>query len=245
MARGDYYFSRGMIRGLGKVFFLKVLQEAPTASPSRRLLGSYVDEVNYGLFGSKSCPGIDHSWDPEYFLTAAKALPGWSGRQLVLETDLSGFTSTYKVDTKAGVDAKASFPGAPVSAGVEVDYSRLRTATVTMGAGSKKLYIPGNFIPAAYEKFADDPSAHDAILFDDGNMLVDQIVIVKNLSVEVESKIDFSLDFQAKATKVSELGGGIKYSRKSERKYSISVSDGKEYLFGISGVEADEFADRR
>lgn len=245
MSRGDYYFSRGLIKGLGKVFFLKVLQEAPAGSPPRRLLGSFVDEVDYGLFSTRSAPGLEHSWDPEYFLKVAKALPGWGERELVLETGLAGFTQRYKIETKAGVDAKAAFPGAPVSAGIEVDYSRLQSATVTMGAGSRKIYIPGNFIPAAYEKFAEDPQNYDSILFDDDNMLVDQIVIVKSLAVEVESKVDFTADFQAKAARVNDLGGGISYSRKSERQFEIKVDDGKEYLFAIGAVEADKFADRR
>ena len=243
MARGDYYFSRGIIQGLGKVFFLKVLQEAPEGSPTRRLLGSFVDEVDYGLFSTKSAPGVDHSWDPEYFLKIARALPGWGERQLVLDATLAGFTQSYKIESKAGVNAKASFPGAPVSAGIEVDYSRLQTATVTMGEGSRKYYIPAAYVPAAYEKFAEHATDYDRILFSDDNMLVTQIVIVKNLTLEVESRTDFSADFQAKATKVSELGGGISYSKKSERKYSISVQDGKDYLFAIGAVEADKFAE--
>ena len=243
MARGDYYFSRGLVRGLGKVFFLKVLQEAPDGSPPRRLLGSFVDEIDYGLFSTKSAPGIDHAWDPEYFLKVARTLPGWEGRALVLEASLAGFTQTYKIESKAGGDAKASFPGAPVSVGIEVDYTRLRSATVKMGPGSRKLYIPQDFVLEAYRQFAEDPTSYDRILFKDDNMLVTQILVVRNLSIEVESTSEFSADFQAKATKVNDLGGGIKYSRKNERKYEISVADEKEYLFGIGAVQADKFAD--
>lgn len=244
MARGDYYFSRGLVKGFGRVFFLKVLQEAPEGSAPRRLLGSFVDEVDYGLFSSRCAPGLEHAWDPEYFLKIAGALPGWTGRDLTLETGLAGFSQEYEIKTQAGIDAKAAFPGAPVSAGIEVDYSRLRKAKVTMGTGSKKIYIPQNYVPAAYEKFVEHPDAFDSILFDDDIMLVDQIVIVKDLTIEVESKVDFSADFEAKATKVSELGGGINYSRQSARQYRLSVNDGKEYLFAVSGVEADKFADR-
>ena len=242
MARGDYYFAQGIVVGLGKLFFLKVLQEAPEGSPPRRLLGSYVDEID-SFLGLKRAPGLEHSWDPEYFLKVAHALPGWGERQLIQSADLAGFTSEYKVETKAGANANGAFPGAPVSAGIEVDYSKLRTAKVTMGAGSRKLYIPEEYVPAAYETFAKAPGQYDRILFNDDNMLVTQIVIVKNLSVEVESKTEFSAEFEAKATKVENLGGGINYKRTGERKFAISVADGKEYLFGIKGVEADKFAD--
>ena len=142
MSRSDYYFSSGIVKGLGNVFFLRILQEAPVGSAPRRLLGSFVDEIEYGLFGSKSAPGLEHSWNPEYFLTKAKALPDWSQNELVLETGLAGFSDQYKIETKAGADAKASFPGAPVSAGIEVDYSRLKTATVKMGAGPRNITFP-------------------------------------------------------------------------------------------------------
>ncbi|HEU4651977.1 MAG TPA: hypothetical protein VFS49_11250 [Croceibacterium sp.] len=244
MSRGDYYFSRGLVKGFGKVFFLKILQEAPEGSAPRRLLGSFVDEIDYGLFSSRCAPGLEHAWDPEYFLKTARRLPGWEDRELVLETSLAGFSQDYEIKTKAGVDAKASFPGAPVSAGIEVDYQRLRKARVTMGAGSKKLYIPQNFVPAAYGHFVRDPGSFDPILFDDDIMLVDQLVIVTDLTVEVESKVDFSADFDAKAAGVSGLDGGIAYSRQSARTYQLRVNDGKEYLFALGAVEADKFAER-
>jgi hypothetical protein len=112
-----------------------------------------------------------------------------------------------------------------------------------MGPGSKKIYVPDGFVSAAYASFVQDPSKYDRIMFDDDHMLVTQIVIAKDLTVEVESKTDFSADFQAKAVKVANLGGGITYAKKSERKYSISVNDGKEYLFAIGAVEADKFVD--
>lgn len=234
----DYYFSAGTIKGLGQVFFLKVPQEAPPGSAPRRLLGSFVDEIDYGLFGAKKAPGVDHSWDPEYFLTIAKALPGWSARQLELETDLAGFTSSYQVGTKAGANANANFPGAPASGGIAIDYQHLRQATVTMGPGSKKLYVPDGYIPAAYKKFAANRSAYDDILFSDKNMLVNQIVIVTNLTIDVDSNSDFSADLDAKAAQANAASADIKYERKSDRKYSLSIKDGKEYLFAIGAVDA-------
>ncbi len=240
MSRGDYYFSRGEVKGLGRLFFLKILQEASPGSPPRRLLGSFVDQIVYGFLGTKIAPGLEHSWMPEYFLSSAQALPGWEGRELVTYADLAGFTHEYKVESKAGVKASGAFPGAPVSAGVEVDYGRLKTVNVTMGAGSRKYYIPSNYIPAAYKEFKKNPAAYDGILRSKGNMLVSQIVIVTNLTLEVESRADFTADFQAKADNVANLGGGISYSRTSARKYAISVNDGKEYLFAIGGVEADK-----
>lgn len=245
MSRGEYYFSRGIVEGLGRVFFLKVLQEAPPQSPPRRLLGSFVDQINYGFLGTKEAPGMEHSWEPEYFLRCAGALPGWETRELVLETALANFTRSYKVETKAGADARAAFPGAPVSVGIEVDYERLKTVTVTMGAGSRKLYIPREFVPAAYKAFRKNAEAYDDILASSKHMLVNQIVLVRNLTLKVDSRADFSTDFQAKATHVNDLGGGIRYSRKSERSYEIEVSDGKEYLFAIGGIEADKHWSRK
>src|SRR6185295_8442861 len=117
--------------------------------------------------------------------------------------------------------ARASFPGAPVSGGIEVDYQRLKQVNVTMGAGSKKLYIPDAFIPAAYKKFAAARAGYDDILFSSGNMLVNQIVIVTNLTVDIDSTADFSADFDARAAQENAASTGITYDRKSDRKYSL------------------------
>ncbi|MBC2778505.1 hypothetical protein [Parasphingopyxis marina] len=219
---------------------MRVPQEAGTGSAPRRLLGSYVDEIDYGLFSTREAPGIDHAWDPEYFFHIAKALGGNDNRDWVLETALHNVTQEYKIETKAGMDAKGSYPGAPVSAGVEVDYERLRRAKITLGAGSKKYYIPRGYISEAYRAFAEQSDSYPSVVFDDDHMLIDQIVIVQNLALEVESKSEFGAAFEAKAENVNNLGIGVKYTRTSERKYQIEITDGKEYLFGLSGVQADK-----
>lgn len=110
MARGDYYFSRGLIKGFGKVFFLKVLQEAPDKSAPRRQVGSFVDEIDYGLFSAKCAPGLVHSWDPEYFIKCAKKLPGWEEREMLLEASLAVFPAATRSRPRSVQTPRPPFP---------------------------------------------------------------------------------------------------------------------------------------
>ncbi len=238
----DIYFSSGMIKGMGRVFFLRVPQEAPEGSASRRLLGSYVVEIDYGLFKLKEAPGLEHAWQPEYFFTKAAAVADLSGVELRQEASLAGFKQDYNIETKAGLNAKASFPGAPIGAGIELDYSKLKKASITLGPGSKKFYIPRDCIETAYKYFAAHSDQYNKVVFDPHRMLVDQIVIATNPQITVESHSSFGADFEAKATKINDLGGGVTFSRKSDRSYAIAVEDGKQYLFAIGAIQADRFA---
>jgi hypothetical protein len=238
----DLYFSRGIMKGLGTVFMLRVPQEAGEGSSPRKLLGSYVDEIDYGLFKSKEAPSLNHAWQAEYFLSKAAAVPDLLGMTLTDTVALANFTQTYSVETKAGLNAKASFPGASIGGGIELDYSQLRTATITLGEGSQKLYIPRGFIEAAYEHFAAHSDQYYRVMFDPHRMLIDQIVIARHLRIEVESKSVFGLDFEAKAAAINDLGGGVTFNRTGDRKYSIAIDDGKEYLFAVGAVQADKAA---
>jgi hypothetical protein len=238
----NLYFSKSIFKGLGPVFFLRIPQEAAPGTAPRRLLGSFVEESDGGLFG-KATPGTNHAWEPEYFLSLLPKLKSTAGKSHVQQTNLAGITQTVKIEKAAGGNLSGSFPGAPVSAGLQVDYKQLKTAEITLGAGSSKYYIPRGFIQAAYREMAEDSDRFDPIVFNKDNMLVDQIVITANLKVVVESGSEFGAGFEAKAEAVNKLGGGVSYSRKSSRHYEVSVSDGKEYLFALGAIEANKMVD--
>ena len=238
----DIYFTSGFIRGLGRLFFLRVPQHAPVDSNARRLLGSYVVEIDYGLFKLREAPALEHAWQPGYFLTQAGQVVSLQGVDLVLSADLAGFVQEYRIETRAGAKAKGSFPGAPVGVGLEIDYSKLKTAKVVLGEGSQKFYIPRDYILDAYRTFAGQSDSFHRVVFDSNRMLVDQIVIARNLSIVVESESAFGADFQARADNVNGLEGGVTFRRENERRYEIKVSDGRDYLFAIGAVQADKFA---
>lgn len=239
----NLYWLQGIIKGFGPMLFLRVPQHAPAGSATRRLLGSYVDEVDYGFFGTRCAPTLNHAWQPEFFLSQARQVV--QGVDLVQETELAGIRQTFKLDKKAGFKAKASFPGAPASAGFEIDYSKLETTTIEFGEGSKKYYIPSRVILRAYEDFAKRSEAVDPILFDREVMLVDQIVIARNLKIEIEAKTSFGADVEAKAGQVSNVEAGVEFRRESDRKLALQLSDNKEYLFAVSAVEANELVKSR
>jgi hypothetical protein len=235
----NLYFSKSIFKGLGPVFFLRIPQEAVAGSGPRRLLGSYVDEIDGGLLG-KATPGTNHAWEPEYFLSLLPKLKSTAGKTHVQSTSLAGINQSVKIEKSGGANLSGSFPGAPISAGLQVDYKRLKTAEITLGVGSIKYYIPRGFLEAAYKEMAEDSDQFDPIVFDKDNMLVDQIVIARNLKVVVESSAEFDSSFEAKADAVNKLGAGVSYSRKSTRHYEVNVNDGKEYLFALGAIEANK-----
>jgi hypothetical protein len=112
----DLYFSRGIMKGLGTVFMLRVPQEAGEGSSPRKLLGSYVDEIDYGLFKSKEAPSLNHAWQAEYFLSKAAEVPTLQGMALTDTVNLANFTQTYNVETKAGLNARRPFRERPSAA---------------------------------------------------------------------------------------------------------------------------------
>lgn len=240
---GDLYFSRALFKGLGKLYVLKIPQVAGVGSSTRKLLGSYVNEIDRGVWPFKrQIPALNHSWVAEYFLSIASSVPG-NPPKLVEEVELSGFTQTVEIEKSLSGEAKAPFPGVPVSLGIEIDYKLLRKAQLTMGSGSKKFYIPRDIVRKAYRHFALEPSKYEDTVFHSDRMLVDQIVIARDVTLEVESRNEFGVDFDAKATAINDIGGGVEYRRVSERTYKVSIKDGRDYLFAIGGVEADEFTD--
>jgi hypothetical protein len=70
-------------------------------------------------------------------------------------------------------------------------------------------------------------------------MAVNQVLIVRQMKLVVESNAVFSASFDAKADQITDLKVGVSYSRKSDRTYEIELDDGKDYLFAIGAVQLD------
>jgi len=67
MSIEEYYFARNTIPRFGKLFFLKVLQEADSSGGGESLLGSVVQEVEdkvWGIFPGKEYPVPIHMSAP-------------------------------------------------------------------------------------------------------------------------------------------------------------------------------------
>jgi hypothetical protein len=239
MSIKNTYFSRAPIMGVGKLHFLIVPREAPADSGDRALLGSLVAEYDTGLLGGKEVPGPDHVWKRRYLLEMISRAQGTGGQTWVESQDLAGVTQSVKVEKKFGFDLGLSFPGVPASGKIGIDYSKLRTVELVLGAGCRKEYIPVGFLKAGFDFARHHSDEFDRQLFDDDYMACQQILIVKEMAISVVSEIDFSAGFEAKAEEINGLGIGVTYSKKSKKEYTVKLNDGKEYLFGIGAVQLE------
>jgi len=233
------YFAKAPLVGPGKLHFLVTPQEAPPGSASRQLLGSLVEEMDIGMFGLKQVPGFDHVWKREYLLQVMAMLPGIAGQQLVNEAGLASVSQSLKIDRKFKLGANAPIPGVPASASIGADYTKLKSVTMELGAGCTKYYIPKGFLSAAYDHAQKHSNQVDKEIFDDDYMAVNQVLIVRQMKLVVESNAVFSASFDAKADQITDLKVGVSYSRKSDRTYEIELDDGKDYLFAIGAVQLD------
>ena len=240
MSARSIYFAKAPLRGPGKLHYLVTPQEAPGGSAPRALLGSLVEEIDIGLFSLKEIPGADHVWKREYVLQALRQDPTLAGVDLVEETNLASVSQELKVEKKFKLGVDVPVPGVPASASIGIDYSKIRSVVMSLGTGCVKYYIPEGFLKSGYDYAQKHSDQFDKQLFYDDYMGVSQILIVRKMKVTVESESDFSAGFDAKATEITDLKVGVKYQKISKRKYEIDLDDGKEYLFGLRGVQMDK-----
>jgi len=241
MAGKDFYFSSGIIRGVGRLFFLRVPQVAGDGSAPARLLGSIVREGDGGLFGNSEYPVPENSFILGAVLDAMKKVLQLGDADAVNDIDLAGFSQSLKIEKSAAVNGEVAFPGAPLSAGVGVNYKKIRSVELEFGEGARKRLIPRDLLAEAYRRMADRSSDFPAVFFNDDRMVVDQVLLVRALAITVTSESDFSGNFEAKAAGTNDLNVGVKYERKSSRSYTMTLDGSREYLFGVGGVQADKF----
>jgi len=243
MAGKDFYFSSGILSGLGRLFFLRVPQVADEGSAPARLLGSMVREGDGGLFGNSEYPIPENSFILGAVLASAQKVLDLPITDLVNEIDLAGFTQALKVDKSVAANGEATFPGAPMSAGIGISYKRVRSIEVAFEAGARKRLIPRDLLIEAYRAMAKASGNFPAVFFDNDRMVVDQVLLVREMTITVTSDADFSASFNAKAEETNALNVGVTYTRKSSRSYAMSLDGSRDHLFGVGAVEADKFVD--
>jgi hypothetical protein len=240
MSSKSLYFSKAPLRGPGKLHFLVTPMLASPGTDVRSLLGSLVTEMDEGTFGDKQIPGADHVWKRRYVLDVLGKDPALAGQNLVSEATLANVSQDLKVDKKLKLGVDATVPGVPAKATIGFDYSKTKTINIALGEGCVKEYIPEGFLASGYRHAELHSNEFDRQLFNDDYMAVSQLLIVRKMQLTVESQTEFSAAFQAQAEQISGLGLGVDYSKKSNKKYVITLDDGLEYLFGIGAVQLEK-----
>jgi len=244
MSSGQFYWARNVVKGFGKMWFPLALQEVGDEDQS--LLGSVVQELKSGFLGLGShYPAPYHMTTPGLLLKTLRdrrqelGLPD----QIVIETKLSAPAQTMTVAKKAAVKADVGpFPSLPVAANLDIDYSRMSSVTVTFGDETRVRYITTGYLCRLYALVDGDSAEINpavAIAIDE-NYIVDQVLLVRNFSVQFTSESEFSAGFGAKLEHVNDAAGGqVSISKTSERTITAKIQDGKIYLAGFTVIDWD------
>ncbi len=139
MSSANYYWSRRLIQGFGKMWFLIIPQEADSSGGGASLLGSVVNELSGGFLPGggriigKDFPEPNQLTTPQLLLKAIEArrseLSLATDEQVVAEVKYPDLSVVFEQgDTlKSGV---SNFPSLPVS--FSIDYSRMAKISMAL-----------------------------------------------------------------------------------------------------------------
>jgi hypothetical protein len=255
MSSSTYYWSRRLIKGFGKMWFLIVPQEANSDGGGTKLLGSVVEEVAGQLFPGgnginiigKDFPKPERMTTPQLLLKAIesrrKALSLEEDEQLIAEIKFPDLNVVFeKSDAlKSNIGDFPGLPSLPVS--LEIDYARMERVSIQFGANTRKLYIPTgylsrlkNFVGGDDHKITTDFSiAKEAI--------VNQILLTDRYSITFESISAFDPDFEADVSLANTLKAGkisVELEQTTHRQVTVTVNDGNEYLIALRTIDWDD-----
>ncbi len=245
MSISDYYYSVGDFPFFGNLFMLKVLQQADRPGGGASLLGSVVQKVS-PIF-AKNYPVPMHMSTPQSILNGISVvkdrlsppIPG----DVILSEALADASASINVTSKASVNAGVGpFPGLPLALGIDLDYDRVESITVTFGSGEIR-YIPLDYLGRLYRYVKGNVTRVDAAL--DGNYVVQQVLLASNFKVAISSKETFDPSFTAKlqalnAIPAPPVGGQVSYAQAGASEITASVSGSVPYLVGLDVYNWDE-----
>lgn len=253
MSSSDYYWSRRLIKGFGKMWFLIVPQEANHNGGGASLLGSVVNEISGQFFPAGigvKLKGLDfpepkHVTTPQLLLKAIesqrKALKLLDDEQIVVEVKFPDLNISFeKSDTlRSSAD---NFPSLPIS--LKVDYSRMEKVSIQFGANTRKLFIPTGYLSRLKDFVGGDDRKIATDVNIDKETIVNEILLTDRYSVIFESVSAFDSDFEADANLVNTLNAGkvsVELEQSTKRQVTVTVNDGNEYLIALKVIDWDDF----
>lgn len=246
----DYYLSRKAIPRFGKLYFLKVLQEAESEGGGRSLLGSVVQELREGLFGlGQHYPVPLHMSKPGIVREAIEKnkrhLDLDASDPVVLVQKLAPVQQSVVIKRKDSFGAGAGpFPSLPAHFGLDIDYSLMRHVTLAFGKNTQFEYIPLGYFGRLYQYLdGDDRNVDRSGVIEDNN-IVDSILLAREFHVTFESEKDFGADFEAKLkafNNIPGVGAKVAYAKQAKRKIVAKVRGKQYYLVALGVSDWDDF----
>jgi len=252
MSSTDYYWSRRLIKGFGKMWFLIIPQEANSNGGGASLLGSVVNEISGELFPGgrgltilgRDFPDPSRLTTPQLLLKAIesrrKELKLADDEEIVAEVKFPDLNIVFERSDalKSGVD---NFPSLPLS--LSVDYSRMEKISIQFGANTRKLFIPTGYLSRLKDFVGGDDRKIATDINIDKETIVHQILLTDRYSVIFESVSAFDSDFEANANLVNTLNAGkvsVDLEQSTKRQVTVTVNDGNEYLIALKVIDWDD-----
>lgn len=247
MSSSDYYWSRRLIQGFGKMWFLIVPQEADASGGGTSLLGSVVNELSGGLFPAnggiigKDFPEPNHLTTPQLLLKAIEfnrtALGLADDEQIVKEVKFPNLNVVFEKDDKlkSGI---GNFPSLPVA--FSIDYSRMESISIQFGDNTRKLFIPTGFLSRLKDFVSGDDKQIASDVNIDKETIVHQILLTDQYSIMFQSESTFDTNFEASVKLANTLNAGhatFDLEQSEKKKVTVSVNGGKEYLIALKDID--------
>jgi hypothetical protein len=251
MSSSEYYWSRHLIQGFGKMWFLVIPQESDSSGGGESLLGSVVNEKSGGfLSGHGNIIGKDY---PEPFhVTTRKLIFNainshrnelgiGNDEQIVVEVKYPNLTVTIDKEhsIKSGV---GNFPSIPAS--FNIDYSRLETVSFQFGENTRRLFIPTGYLSRLKDSVGDDDKKIATDVNIDKEIIIHEILLTDQYSVSFQSTAEFDSKFESSIQVANAVNAGaitFDVNQTTKKQVTVNVNDGKEYLIALNGIDWDDF----
>jgi len=249
MPASDFYWSKRLIPGFGKMWFPLAIQEATSSGGGLNLLGSVVEELKGGLFGLfERYPAPYSMAKPRLILEALQhdAVSLGINGTIVEAEKLSAPAMNLQFSKKDALKLGAGpFPSLPVALNLDVDYSLMEKIEIRFGASVDVEFIPTDYLARLYRQYGGDArKALPGVAIEvDANYIVDQVLLARDFSIAFESSQQFDAEFDAKLEALKALpnvGGKIDIGRESSRRVVIGVSGGPTYLVAFKTLDWDD-----
>lgn len=244
MSINTYYLSKTKEGKFGSVFYLKQLQDADSSGGGRNLLGSMVQWIDKGVFGTPwggtdyaipQCMSTPRALVKE--LDKLKAELGFDGDS-TLQIKVAAGKEIVKLEKNSIFDVGVGpFPMIPLNIALDIDYSRMKATTITFGEGSHSEYIPTGYMAMLYEALKGKPNAAIGGKLLEKNAYISQVVLAKKYSVHFESTTALTAGVEAKIEQYNtlpEIGGKVKVVKKSDRMVIAEIDSDVFYLVALT-----------
>jgi hypothetical protein len=237
-----YYLSKRQVSGIGSLFLLNEMIEANVGGES--LLGAVVQE-NKSIFHTDYPVPMLVS-EPNIII---KKLTQWKTElnitsEIVEKQNIAAGHKNVKVEKQNSFQlGLGPFPGVPLNAKFQLDYSRVSTIDITYGVGTMYKYIRKGDMMKLYKKLGGKPDDDMTGKFLEKNAFISLLQLAKNWKVAFESTKTFDAGVDAQIdlfNKDKSIGGKVKMKKTSSTKIEAEVKGEDYYVVGLMSTRWDD-----